>query len=165
MAIKGIDVSEFQTNVNWDKVKQDGIKFAIIRCGYGMDFFFFVDVEYERNANECERLGIPYGVYLMSYANTVEKARSEAKHVLRLIEGRKISLGVWYDIEDNGTSGAINKETLTNIINTLVFTEDVDVDGEISFVPFIQRFADNCAGVYCTVRFVCENNLGICNYD
>ena len=54
---------------------------------------------------------------------------------------------------------------LTNIINTLVFTEDVDVDGEISFVPFIQRFADQCAGVYCNVRFTVENNLGTCNYD
>ena len=54
---------------------------------------------------------------------------------------------------------------LTNIINNLVFSEDVDVDGEINFVPFIQRFADNCAGVYCSVSFVCDNNLGICNYD
>ena len=122
MSKKGIDVSEFQGKIDWKKVKNDGIEFAILRCGYGMDFLNQDDVEYERNANECERLGIPYGVYLMSYANTVEKARSEAKHVLRLIEGRKISLGVWHDIEDNGTSGAINKETLTNIINTFCNT-------------------------------------------
>lgn len=122
MSVKGIDVSEFQGKIDWEKVKNDGIEFAILRCGYGMDFSNQDDVEYERNANECERLGIPYGVYLMSYANTVEKARSEAKHVLRLIEGRKISLGVWHDIEDNGTSGAINKETLTNIINTFCNT-------------------------------------------
>ena len=54
---------------------------------------------------------------------------------------------------------------LTNIINNLVFSEDVDVDGEINFVPFIQRFADNCAGVYCSVSFVCDNNLGICSYE
>lgn len=54
---------------------------------------------------------------------------------------------------------------LTNIINTLVFSEDVDVDGEINFVPFIQRFADNCSGVYCSVSFVCDNNLGICHYN
>ena len=54
---------------------------------------------------------------------------------------------------------------LTNVINTLVFSEDVDVDGEISFVPFIQRFADQCAGVYCTVRFIVDNNLGVCSYD
>ena len=122
MSKKGIDVSEFQGKIDWEKVKNAGIEFAILRCGYGMDFSNQDDVEYERNANECERLGIPYGVYLMSYANTVEKARSEAKHVLRLIEGHKISLGVWYDIEDNGTSGAINKETLTNIINTFCNT-------------------------------------------
>lgn len=122
MSKKGIDVSEFQGKIDWGKVKNSGVEFAILRCGYGMDFSNQDDVEYERNANECERLGIPYGVYLMSYANTVEKARSEAKHVLRLIEGRKISLGVWYDIEDNGTSGAINKETLTNIINTFCNT-------------------------------------------
>lgn len=122
MSKKGIDVSEFQGKIDWEKVKNDGIEFAILRCGYGRNFSNQDDVEYERNANECERLGIPYGVYLMSYANTVEKARSEAKHVLRLIEGRKISLGVWHDIEDNGTSGAINKETLTNIINTFCNT-------------------------------------------
>ena len=54
---------------------------------------------------------------------------------------------------------------LTNIINTLVFSEDVDVEGEITFTPFIQRFADQCAGVYCTVRFIVDNNLGTCNYE
>ena len=54
---------------------------------------------------------------------------------------------------------------LTNIINNLVFSEDVDVDREINFVPFIQRFADNCAGVYCSVSFVTDNNLGICSYS
>lgn len=54
---------------------------------------------------------------------------------------------------------------LTNVINTLVFSEDVDVDGDINFVPFIQRFADNCAGVYCTVRFIVDNNIGVCSYE
>ena len=54
---------------------------------------------------------------------------------------------------------------LTNIINALVFSEDVDVEGEITFTPFIQRFADQCAGVYCTVRFIVDNNLGTCNYE
>ena len=54
---------------------------------------------------------------------------------------------------------------LTNVINTLVFSEDVDVEGEITFTPFIQRFADQCAGVYCTVRFIVDNNLGTCNYE
>lgn len=122
MAVKGIDVSEFQTNVNWNKVKQDGIKFAIIRCGYGMDYTSQDDAEFERNIKECERLNIPFGIYLMSYANTVEKARSEAQHILRLAKGHNASLGLWYDVEDNTTSGSVNKETLTNIINTFCNT-------------------------------------------
>ncbi len=118
MAIKGIDVSEHQGKVDWKKVKKSGIKYAILRCGYGMDITSQDDSEFERNAEECEKLGIPYGVYLFSYADTVEKAKSEALHTLRLINGYKPRLGVWYDIEDNKTSGKVNKQMLSNIINT-----------------------------------------------
>lgn len=118
MAIKGIDVSEFQGSIDWDKVKADGVEFAILRVGFGMDTTSQDDKYIEKNIEECERLNIPYGVYLFSYANTVEKAKSEAEHTLRLIKGHKLALGVWYDIEDNSTSGSVSKETLTNIINT-----------------------------------------------
>lgn len=118
MAIKGIDVSEFQGNINWDKVKADGIEFAILRVGFGMDVTSQDDKYIERNIEECERLNIPYGVYLFSYANTVDKAKSEAEHTLRLIKNHTLKMGVWYDIEDNKTSGSVGKETLTNIINT-----------------------------------------------
>ena len=122
MAVKGIDVSEFQTNVNYEKVKNDGIRFVIIRCGYGMDYTSQDDAEFERNIKECERLNIPFGIYLMSYSNTVEKARSEAQHILRLTKGHNPTLGLWYDVEDNNTSGSVSKETLTNIINTFCNT-------------------------------------------
>ena len=118
MAIKGIDVSEFQGTINWDKVKADGVEFAILRVGFGMDTTSQDDKYIERNIEECERLNIPYGVYLFSYANTVEKAKSEAEHTLRLIKGHNLKMGVWYDIEDNDTSGSVSKQTLTNIINT-----------------------------------------------
>ena len=118
MAIKGIDVSTFQKEIDWDKVKADGIKFAILRCGYGMDITSQDDEYIERNIKECERIGMPYGVYLFSYADTVEKAKSEADHTLRIIKGHKLALGVWYDIEDNNTSGSVSKSTLTEIINT-----------------------------------------------
>lgn len=118
MAKKGIDVSEFQGKIDWAKVKKDGIEFAILRAGFGMDITSQDDKYIERNIEECERLNIPFGVYLFSYANTVEKARSEAEHTLRLIKGHKLTLGVWYDIEDTNTSGSVSKSSLTNIINT-----------------------------------------------
>ena len=115
---KGIDVSEFQKEIDWQKVKNDGIKFAILRVGFGMDIKSQDDKYIERNIEECEKIGIPYGVYLFSYANTVDKAKSEAEHTLRLIKEHKLAMGVWYDIEDNNTSGSVSKSTLSNIINT-----------------------------------------------
>lgn len=68
---RGIDVSNHQGTVDWNKVKAAGIDFAILKVGpvYGKP-----DDSFERNAAECERLGIPYGVYYYSYARSVEDA-------------------------------------------------------------------------------------------
>lgn len=88
---KGIDVSEHNKNIDWEKVKAAGIDYAIIRCGYGSDIQNQDDKQWQRNVSECERLGIPYGVYIYSYAKNTEMAASEAQHVLRLISGHKLS--------------------------------------------------------------------------
>ncbi len=98
---KGIDVSFWNGTIDWEKVKADGIDFAIIRCGYGMDYTSQDDTQWARNVSECERLGIPYGVYLYSYANSTAKASSEADHVLRLLQGHNPTYPVYYDLEDD----------------------------------------------------------------
>lgn len=98
---KGIDVSFWNGTINWEKVKADGIDFAIIRCGYGMNFTDQDDKQWVRNVSECERLGIPYGVYLYSYANSTVNASSEADHVLRLLQGHNPTYPVYYDLEDD----------------------------------------------------------------
>ena len=98
---KGIDVSFWNGTIDWEKVKADGIDFAIIRCGYGMDQTDQDDIQWARNVAECERLGIPYGVYLYSYADSTAKASSEADHVLRLLQGHNPTYPVYYDLEDD----------------------------------------------------------------
>ena len=109
---KLIDVSEHQGKIDWEKVKPQ-IDGAILRCGYGMDIERQDDTYFRRNADECTRLGIPFGVYLYSYADSEEKARSEAAHVLRLIEGYKLSYPVYLDLEENGTQAdAIKRATI-----------------------------------------------------
>ncbi|MEG2410747.1 MAG: GH25 family lysozyme, partial [Erysipelotrichaceae bacterium] len=60
-----IDVSEWQKVIDWDKVKAAGVDGAIIRIGFG---FGNMDKQFKRNIEECNRLGIPYGIYLYSYA-------------------------------------------------------------------------------------------------
>jgi len=101
--LTGIDVSKHQGVIDWEKVKAAGIDFAIIRCGYAEDKAEYDDTRWHYNASECERLGIPYGVYLYSYAFNVAEAESEADHVLRLVEGYNPSLPIYYDMEDNST--------------------------------------------------------------
>ena len=97
---RGIDVSSNNGQIDWQAVKADGVEFAIIRCGYGMNQTDQDDTRWLENVSGCEAAGIPYGVYIYSYANTVERAVSEADHVLRLINGRHLSYPVYFDMED-----------------------------------------------------------------
>lgn len=109
MTYKVIDVSAHQGVIDWEKVKPQ-IDGAILRCGYGMDKTNQDDQHFKRNADECTRLGIPFGVYIYSYADTVERVKSEAAHVLRLIKGYKLSYPVYLDLEENGTqTGAVER--------------------------------------------------------
>mgnify|MGYP002511332455 CR=1 FL=1 len=100
MSIKGIDVSKHNGKVDWEKVKADGIQFAIIRIGWGNDSKDQDDTTANRNMDECERIGIPYGVYIYSYALNEADAVSEAEHILRMIKGRNVQMGIWFDMED-----------------------------------------------------------------
>ena len=72
----------------------------ILRCGCGAGYD---DKQWARNVRECERLGIPFGVYLYSYAKDVSAARAEAEHVLRMVKGHKLSMPIYFDAEQSGT--------------------------------------------------------------
>lgn len=102
----GIDVSKWQGQIDWQKVKDAGINYAIIRCGYGDDQTEQDDDYWEYNVSACERLGIPYGVYLYSHADSKDHAQSELNHALRLLRGHNPQLPVYYDLEDNSIAGA-----------------------------------------------------------
>ena len=120
--MKGIDVSEHNGKIDWEKVKNDGIDFAIIRCGYGQDMESQDDDYWKTNVEACEALGIPYGVYLYSYADTLEKAKSEAQHVLRLLKGHDPAYPVYYDLEDNITlelSDSMKTQIATTFCNII----------------------------------------------
>lgn len=101
---KGVDVSGYDEWIDWDALKAAGVGFAVIRCGEihrnystdesGRDNYF------ERNMAECDRLGIPYGIYYRSHATNMEEAKTEVDHAARLIEGTHPSLPVYFDTED-----------------------------------------------------------------
>lgn len=103
---KGIDVSKWQGVIDWEKVKADGIQFVIIRAGYGKNN---IDEYFERNISECNRLGIPCGVYWFSYAYNEEMARQEAQYCLEAIKPYKVEYPVCFDFEYDSVDYAKKK--------------------------------------------------------
>lgn len=107
--MQGVDVSHWQNKIDWEKA-EPYIDFAILSMGYGQDLESQDDEQFKRNAAECEKYGIPYGVYIYSYATTVEKAKGEADHVLRMIKNCKLDFPVYYDLEDASQDKLTPKE-------------------------------------------------------
>ena len=95
MPYKYIDVSTFQGTIDWERVKSQ-IDGAILRAGYGAGN---VDAQFVRNITECNRLGIPVGVYWFSYAHNAAKALAEAKAVLNAVEPYRLELPIAFDWE------------------------------------------------------------------
>ena len=122
----GIDVSKWQGSIDWATVK-NSIDFAIIRCGYGSDLTSQDDAKWAYNVSECERLGIPYGVYLFSYATTTDMAHSEAAHVIRLLQGHHPSMPVYYDLEDSSSTGSLTNAQIKAIAQA--FCADIAAAG------------------------------------
>lgn len=117
-SLTGIDVSKYQGQIDWDKVKNDGIDFAIIRIGYGEDYESQDDSYAIYNMRECTRLNIPFGVYLYSYALTQEQVNSEVAHTLRMIQNYNPVIGVFYDMEDQSQSSTLTKNQLNAFANS-----------------------------------------------
>ncbi|MFR6098727.1 MAG: glycoside hydrolase family 25 protein [Thomasclavelia ramosa] len=113
MVRDGIDVSQYQGEIDWERVKEH-IDFAILRCGYGQDIPGQDDPTFKRNADECTRLGIPFGVYLYSYATDERAALSEARHVMRLVKDYKMEYPVYLDLEDPRIGRLTNEQIERN---------------------------------------------------
>ena len=115
---KGIDVSYHNGTIDWKRVKQSEVKYAIIRCGYGKNVKSQDDKKWEENVRGCTDNNIPYGVYLYSYADNVEKASSEADHAIRLLEGKKFKYPVYYDLEEDKIRDRLTKQQIADIAQT-----------------------------------------------
>lgn len=113
MEYRGIDVSKYQGDIDFRKVKNAGIQFVIIRIGYGQ-YENQKDPKFERNYDGFKNVGIPVGVYLYSYAKSVSDAKKEAEVTLKWLNNRELNLPVYYDIEDKSQIN-LGKNTLTKM--------------------------------------------------
>lgn len=98
----GVDVSSWQGNIDWKKVKADGKDFAIIRAGTtkGKDTYF------EENYKNATAAGLDVGCYMYTYATTVEEAEADADTLIKWLEGKNFQYPVYCDMEDSVQLGA-----------------------------------------------------------
>ena len=105
MAVKGVDISGPIAPCTAADLKAAGVGFVICKTGFGSDYPGQQDSGFAANVKLLEAAGIPWGAYHFSYATTRNGGIQEAKHMLRLLNGRKPLYGVWFDMEANSTLG------------------------------------------------------------
>nr|DAY40948.1 MAG TPA: hypothetical protein [Bacteriophage sp.] len=129
--IKGIDVSSFQGKPDWTKVKNSGIKFAILRIHQKSG----IDTSFEHNYKGCKSNGILIGGYKYSYALTPAQAIDEAEDVLSVLCGRGLDFPVFYDLEW-AQQRSFGKQAIENIA--------------VAFLTRIKK-AGYKVGIYCNL--------------
>lgn len=117
--IRGIDVSKWQGEIDWKKVKAAGIKFAMIRLGYGSSKgdACGLDGYFEKNVKNAIAAGIDIGCYFYSYATSVAAAKKEAAYVINVLQKYKgvFTYPVAFDLE-NKTQQGLGKQVLTDMV-------------------------------------------------
>lgn len=117
---KGIDVSKWQGNIDWAKVKKDGIQFAMIRSSYGWGSKN-IDKYFEQNYKNAKAVGMPVGAYHYSYAMNPEEAKKEAKLCLSALKGKTFEYPIAFDIEEFKVF-ELGKEKVSEIIKAFCDT-------------------------------------------
>lgn len=135
----GIDVSKYQTNIDWNKIKKAGVNFVIIRIGYrgyGASGTLVKDPMFEEHFTNARNAGLKVGVYFFTQAVTEDEAREEAQGCNWALNGRKLDYPIYYDTEastsPNGTGRAdgLGKEDRTKC--AIAFCEEVK---ELGYQP------------------------------
>ena len=124
--LNGIDVSAYQGEVDWQKVKSSGMDFAIIRIG-GRGYesgALYEDEFFKNNIQKARDAGILVGTYFFSQATTKTEAAEEVDYLMKLLDGQDLDLPVYMDYENaGGEEGRLAKAQLTKIQATAIVNE------------------------------------------
>lgn len=111
----GIDVSRWQGNIDWTKVKVD---FCIMQAGFGRELSQ-KDICFDNNYNGCKKNKIPCGAYWYSYAQSEDEARLEAKVCIETIKNKQFEYPIYYDVEEQRTLD-LGREKVSAIIKAFL---------------------------------------------
>ncbi len=138
----GIDVSAWQTNVDYEKVKNQGCDFVIMRMGYYYGEIKLDDYYYQ-NMEKAEAAGLDIGVYIYTTVNTEEGAREQARWMLEILDGKELDFPVVFDWEEFGhfQEYGMNIRDLNNIFDA--FYDELEKNGYKAMLYSSKNFLNN----------------------
>ncbi|MBO5518406.1 MAG: glycoside hydrolase family 25 protein [Firmicutes bacterium] len=158
VSIKGIDVSTYQGEIDWEKVADSGVKYAFIRLGYrGYESGLLVkDDRFEENIRGALQNGVAVGVYFVTQAISVEEAVEEAQFVMENIRPYNVTWPIVLDIEDAASATA----------RTAELSQQARTDHAIAFCETIKE-SGYTPILYCNIRWFIEklDITRIADYD
>ena len=110
---RGVDVSHWQGDIDWDKARADDVDFVMLGTRYKGD----TDPKFRENAEQAVKSGVKIGAYIYSYATTPEEAEQEADFILKLIKDYPISYPIAFDAENEKTLGSLPKAQISAIVH------------------------------------------------
>ncbi len=143
-----IDVSIFQYDIDWKKVKADGIDYAIIRIGgrYYGGGGLYPDDYFEKNYKEARAAGVKVGIYFYSQAKDEEEAREEVDYFMDILDGRDLDMPVYMDYECPSGSRISKMSKTEGTKNVIAFCKAVESYGYeagfYSYPAFINKYVD-----------------------
>ena len=145
MSKYGIDVSRYNGTIDWNKVKADGVQFAILKTVSTNNSFggIYIDQQFERNYAECKRLGIPVGVYYYTYATQESTVRAELAMLKKALAGKTFEYPIWIDAEDKSIVRK-GKQQLTDML--ILAAKEIEswgyYVGYYSYTSFLKSYVD-----------------------
>ncbi|MCR5015093.1 MAG: glycoside hydrolase family 25 protein [Ruminococcus sp.] len=154
MTKSGIDVSEWQGDIDWSKVRAD---FVIIRAGYGRELSQR-DKKFERNYAGAKSAGIPCGAYWYSYAMSEDEARREAAVCMEVLRGKQFEYPIYLDVEEQKVL-ALGRDKVSAII--AAFLKELENSGYFAGLYMSAYQLTNLTTDYIKERFA----VWVANYD
>lgn len=141
--ILGIDVSKYQGKIDWEKVKADGIRYAILRVGSSDNNGLYIDPYFEENYLGCIANGIAVGAYIFTYADDESEQNEEILKFLPALSGKTFKYPVFVDVEYKGLA-SLGKSQLSSLIKRYMDILDQKgfTPGWYSYTNFINSYID-----------------------
>lgn len=141
----GIDVSKWQGDIDYQKVKDEGVEFVYIKIGgqngIGKDYYF--DSKFERNIKGFNEVGIPVGLYFYTYADSIEEAEKQALWIIDNIKNYKIDLPIAYDWENWESFNKFHVSFNTLTKTALKFINTLELHGYQGMLYSSKNYLEN----------------------